>query len=355
MARHIFAFTAFVIFSSTSLTLHAQQYLAGPSPTIGDIIHTADSSSGLDPNRLKLGMTEALNCSVDPGTWEDIDYEQSASTLSNTPRYDSMGDVTWSVNGSAVAFPSMGLSTVVTTIATDADYTFTVEADIEDAGLFKKDKDPAGGDGPALKKEKAANAVAPNDIELDYADDKPSKYPADDPNAPDKTCAGAYTTFYLHCLPDDVKYPNMKFSELLPAGSNDPFPNGTSAKNTDRDGNEIPAGGTRKSVALADTTTPQPDNTTHRNGYTDTLAYIVSIGVFFDGNNFKDWTSTMTIPLFYQDANQNWIKIKDNDHVKEYKYMRGALRHQGRVKLKIGAQGIGGQWQGPFGTPPAAP
>jgi hypothetical protein len=109
-----------------------------------------------------IGIGEAVNCSIDPNTWQDTDYLVTES--GNDPVPDSMGTITWTVSGSGTIYPTTGDSTTLTADLADADNTITIQASIPDSGTEGIDPVIVKAVAFAVKVPNGANATKKQDV-----------------------------------------------------------------------------------------------------------------------------------------------------------------------------------------------
>ena len=311
-------------------------YIAGPGPTIGQIQHVADTVEGeLSANRTDIGMGESITCSIDTGSWSDIDYrmEQGVQTTVS----DTIGLIEWSVSGGPGELSdTVGTSVTVTANPSTADYVLQITAIIHDAGQF-------AADGPVTKT-LAVNVIAPRTLTVVDMLDQPNEFPAYDPNSPG--FAGANTKYALTVGPTTVSFNRLGFQELVPEITFN-FPNNTTVIKPPE----------TITIGLRD---PGLDlhGIKRRNVYTDTLEFYGNISSFRDTNgNLQDWSITTTIPVQYLVTGDTWQTFATNDHEKIFKPNANGKFAQGRVILTVGPDyspdgtttSSLGSYMGPFG------
>src|SRR5260370_33439112 len=88
-------------------------YVPGPAPTIGALTSQTVAAIPLPRTRTTIGVREQVTVSVDAASWNDVDYQGTAS--GQVPVQDAMGTVTWSViGGLGTVAPLTGNSTTLT-------------------------------------------------------------------------------------------------------------------------------------------------------------------------------------------------------------------------------------------------
>jgi hypothetical protein len=230
---------------------------------IGDIQHATE----LIPtplSRTEIGIGEAVDCWIDPGTWTG-------------PSGDSIGAVSWALYGQGTLSTTAGGSTTYTADITSTPYSATVIATINDSKGWT----------PAIQKQVVFAVQTPNGYKFQWNSDKVPGVPG-----PPNNQIGVHSAFDCYVQPQNVNFANVNFRENIP-GDTWVWPDGTK--------------GNRPTAVV--TYNVGADTAGNNNWTPDDMDMpLFPIGIL----NGQDYSFNVRIPEEYQ-SNGNWLSFFPNE------------------------------------------
>lgn len=289
-------------------------YLPADPPSIASILHETVEDVPTPKSRLDIGIYEAVQLSIDPATWIDLDHyvEQDGSL---TPTYDSMGEVIWTANGAGAVYPTVGISTLLIAEGVSADSPVSALATIFDSGT-------KGLDQPVILQVQMQVRV-PNAIQGVVLRDNPGLGMVGPPN----NQIGAFSRFWYQITPANVNFALSPLRENIPAVAIN-WPDGTNENVAAR----VVPFNCFNLVILGPPALLVPNMVL--DNISSGLRPVARLGAPAVAFNYN-----VPVPLEYQANNAGWVLFANTNHPREY---------DATLRARVGLNGVWGGWQGPW-------